>query len=289
MNDGAIYPAVPLAYGFGPSTPLYRAPSPEASDFERQAKAILAAIEEYRVELGFTDALMLVHERFVDNEPDRELRQLGELMAQARRQALIQQQLDDDRQQLHRGHLSHDERVEVGHHYEMLRYEACSYNHRLRSFIESHREHVTRDQLTDWLVSASQGRRQWAVGEITGAVSEVALHAALMGLPELTGLRYGSLEEDLKGYDFLATYQGKPVTVDAKTGFYHPLSERKHGHRHFEISVPREVMEGFRLTRDGLDLLRREVRSALNQTVEPHSPGHWRDHGRHRHFGHGRR
>jgi hypothetical protein len=251
---------------------------PTGADLARRAREILQAVAEQRAGLGLTDALLLVHEQFVDNEPRGELRQLGELMVQARRMALVQTQLDDDRERLHHGRLSHEESVETGHHYEMLRYEACSYNHRLRSFIEAHRELVGRPELTDWLTSASQGRRQWVVGEITGALSEVAVHAALMGMPELSNVRYGTVEEDLRGYDFVAQWQGRLLTIDAKTGYYHPMSERKQGHKHLEISVPREELKGFTLPRHGLDLLRREVRRALHAgtAAEYHAP-----HGRH--------
>ncbi len=254
----------------------------QARDFAKRAREILMAIETNRSGLGLTDALLLVNEQFADGEPRSELRALAELMVQARRMALVQQQLDEDRERLHHGHLGHDELTEVGHHYEMLRYEACAYNHKLRSFIEAHRELVEREDLTDWLSAASQGRRQWVVGEITGAVSEVALHAALMGLPELRNLRYTTVEEDLMGYDFVAEWQGRLVTIDAKTGYYHPLSERKHGHKHLEISVPREELHGFTLTRHGLELLRHETRRALTAETagEFHGPhGH---HDRHR-------
>jgi len=47
-------------------------------------------------------------------------------------------------------------------------------------------------------------------------------------------VRHGTVDEDLKGYDFLAFYEGQLVTLDAKTGLYRPLTERKHGHRHLE-------------------------------------------------------
>jgi hypothetical protein len=100
---------------------------------------------------------------------------------------------------------------------------------------------------------------------MAGAVSEMALHAALQGLPELKELRYATIEEDLAGYDFVAEWQGKLLTVDAKTGLYYPLSERVHGHRHLEISVPREAVKDFKVTRKGLDLLRHEVRQALQR------------------------
>lgn len=248
-----------------------------------RAGEILQTIEEYRAGLGLTDALILVHERFVDHEDDEDLRALGELLARARRLSLVQNQLDEDREKLHHGHLDHERREEVGHHYEMLRYEACNYNHRLRNFIEAHREQVSRHELTRWLTTASQGRREWVEGEITGAVSEVALHMALMGLPELRGLRYATLEEDLKGYDFIADWQGKLVTIDAKTGRYHPLSQRKHGHRHLEVSVPREIVNGFRVSKRGLDIVRHETRRVLyDNSGVPHHEAHWHYHGPHR-------
>jgi hypothetical protein len=172
--------------------------------------------------------------------------------------------------------LSHQENLSVGHHYEELRYEACAYNHQLRGFIEAHREYVDRYDLTHWLAEAAGGRHQWAEGEITGAMSEIALHAALMGLPELKDLRYGTLEEDLRGNDFLCSWQGRTVSVDAKTGYYHPLTQHKHGQEHLEISVPRDVVQGFRLTRRGLDDLRRDVRRALSWHGRPQQ--HWSHH-----------
>lgn len=241
--------------------------------FARRADDILALMATLRTQLGLEEAIRVVAERYVDGEEHPELRRLAEVISYARRQALIQQRLDDDREQLHSGLLEHDERVSVGHHYEMLRHQACEYNHLLRGLIESSGQYFSREDLMGWLVTASQGRAEWATGEVTGAVSEVALHAALQGLPELRGLRYATLEEDLAGYDFVAEWRGKLLTLDAKTGFYRPLTERKHGHKHLEISVPRESIKGFRVTRRGLDLLRTEVKQALGRQPEEVAPG----------------
>jgi hypothetical protein len=240
--------------------------------FARRADDILALMATLRAELGLEEAIRVVAERYVDGEAHPELRRLAEVVSYARRQALVQQRLDDDREQLHSGRLNHDERVSVGHHYEMLRHQACEYNHLLRGLIESSGQYFSREQLMDWLVAASQGRVEWAKAEVTGAVSEMVLHAALQGLPELRGLRYATTEEDLVGYDFVAEWGGKLLTVDAKTGFYRPLTERKHGHKHLEISVPRETVKDFRVTRRGLDLLRHEVRQALARQPQEGEP-----------------
>jgi hypothetical protein len=271
MNDGE---------GVSAPRPLNRA------EFVHRADEVLDMVIRLRGELGLEEAIRVVIERYVDDEPHPELRRLAEAIAYARRQALIQQRLDDDREQLHHGHLSHDELVSVGHHYEMLRQEACEYNHLLRGVIEYSGMLFTRDLLMRWLVEASQGRMEWAKGEVTGAVSEIALHAALQGLPEFRGLRYASVAEDLAGYDFVAEWNGQLVTVDAKTGLYRPLSERKHGHRHLEISVPREAVEGFRVTRRGLDLLRHEARQALHRQPEDgrQQPGRTGRHASQHHF-----
>jgi hypothetical protein len=236
------------------------------ADFVRRAEEILSTITRVREQWGLQEAVRVATEQFVDTEPHMELAQFGRVVALARRQALIQQQLNDDREQLHHGHLDHEELVSLGHHYEMLRREACEYNHELRGLIENFGHYFSREELTDWLVEASQGRRQWTRSEITGAVSEIAMHAALQGLPELRGLRYATLDEDLAGFDFVATWDGQMVTLDAKTGLYQPLAERKHGHMHLEISVPREAVKDFRVTRRGLNLLRHEVRQALGRS-----------------------
>ncbi len=243
------------------------------SDLVTRAHLVLADIEKYRDTHGVQESTKLAEERWIHGEPDGTLQHLAELLVRARQQALIQNQLNTDREALHHGRLSHEQLVTTGHHYEMLRHAACEYNHTVRSFIEGNREEVDRDHLTQWLTMASSGHEQWATGEITGAISEIALHAALMGMSELVGLRYGTLEEDLHGNDFIALWQGRIVTVDAKTGRYYPLSEQKHGHLHLEISVPREVLDGFRLTRRGLDGLRHDVRQALHESggVMPHA------------------
>jgi hypothetical protein len=236
---------------------------------KRRAEEILAVISHLRVTDGMKEAIHVVVERFVEEEAHPELKRVGEVLALARRQALIQQLLDLDREALHHGKLGHDELVSTGHHYEMLRHQACTYNHMLRGFIESCSQYVTRDELMDWLTRASLGREVWARGEVTGAVSEVALHAALQGLPEIRNLRYASVEEDLIGYDFVATCGGKLITIDAKTGRYLPLSETKHGHRHLEISVPREMAKDLRINHHGLAELRRSIRGILNGPLLP--------------------
>jgi hypothetical protein len=249
--------------------------SPE--DFVKRADEILGLIGVLRNQVGLEEAVRFVEERFVEAESHSELRRLGEVLAYARRQALVQRGLDDDREALHHGHLEHDQLVSTGHHYEMLREQACTYNHLLRGLIEACGHQFSREQLHDWLSAASQGRADWARAEMTGAVSEIALHAALQGLPELKDMRYATVAEDLAGYDFVGTWQGAMVTIDAKTGFYAPLVETKHGHRHLEISVPHEAVHGLSVNHAGLALLRREVRSSLQQDsgTQFHAPHHY--------------
>jgi hypothetical protein len=240
--------------------------------FAWRAQDIIGVIEDRRGEIGLNKAIDEAMEQFVDPEPNQELKRFAEVVALARRQAMLQEWLDDDRERLHHGHLDHEGLVRVGQHYETLRHEACVYNHKLRAVIETSGHFFSRDDLMGWLVSVSQGRHEWARAELTGAISEVALHAALQGLPELVGLRYGTVEEDLAGYDFITEWQGNLLSIDAKTGRYWPLFERKHGHRHLEVSVPREVVgDDFRLAKHGLNRLRAGVRQALNSQNQGHS------------------
>lgn len=234
---------------------------------KRRAEEIVLILSHVRGVHGMKEAVNVVVERFVDGEEHPELKRLAEAMAMARRQALIQQLLDIDREALHHGHLSHEEHISTGHHYEMLRHQACSYNHLLRGFIESCSQYFSRDELISWLTSASLGRAAWAKAEVTGAASEVALHAALQGLPEIRGLRYASVAEDLVGYDLVGQWRDELLTIDAKTGLYAPLFEIKHGHRHLEISVPREAVRDLRINHQGLALVRREVRAVLGTLV----------------------
>ena len=235
----------------------------QAGEFAQLAQNIVERIESRRDEIGLNEAILEAREELVEPLINQELKHFGEVVVGARRQARLQEWLDEDRDKLHSGRLDHHERVSVGHHYEALRHEACEYNHRLRSVIELSGHHFDRQQLTDWLVDVSQGRHEWAVAEVQGAVSEVALHAALQGVPELVGVRYGSVAEDLAGYDFVSEYNGKLLTLDAKTGKYWPLDERKHGHRHLEVSVPHEAVDGFWVKWPALERLRAEIRQAL--------------------------
>ena len=254
----------------------------DAGMIKRRAHDIVRLITDLRQEMGLKAAIDAVTERFVDNEEHPELRRLGEVLALARRQAVIQNQLDDDREALHSGYLNHEERTERGHHYEMLRHQACSYNHLLRGLIESCGHYFSHHELMDWLTTASLGRADWAQAEIRGSVCEIALHAALQGIPEIKGMRYATVEEDLIGYDFIGTWEGSLLTVDAKTGFYQPLMERKHGHRHLEISVPREVIKDLQVNQRGLALLRKEIRGVLApaEVSEYHAPKHFVQHAR---------
>src|SRR6266699_5618821 len=109
----------------------------DSSAFADRAKEILELINRMRGELGLTEAINMAAERFVDDETHPELHRFSFVVALGRRQALLQQGLDEDREQLHHGHLNHDQLTSVGHHYEMLRHEACQYNHLLRGLIES--------------------------------------------------------------------------------------------------------------------------------------------------------
>jgi hypothetical protein len=256
---------------------LAKEPNLNNSTYVERAEAILGRINALRAAEGLAEAINTAMEEFVDAETSPELHRFSLVMILARRQALLQQRLDDDRESLHHGHLNHDELVSTGHHYETLRREACEYNHLLRGLIEASGHYFSREELTGWLSAVSQGRGRWVHGEISGAVSEIALHAALQGMPELRGLRYATLDEDLVGYDFVTQWQGSLLTIDAKTGLYPPLAERKHGHRHLEISVPREAVKDFQVTRRGLDLLRHEVRQGLRAEsgVLSHAPHHY--------------
>src|SRR2546428_485078 len=92
----------------------------DAETFHERARLILGLIDDLRGQVGLTEALNTAIERYVNDEPNGELKRLGEVIGYARRQALIQQRLDDDREQLHHGHLSHDELVSTGQHYETL-------------------------------------------------------------------------------------------------------------------------------------------------------------------------
>jgi hypothetical protein len=207
-----------------------------ARDFAQLAERWQEAVQRYRASMPFNEAVMAAREEVVEGQDNPHLAQLGVLLAMARHMALLQGQLDDDRGRLHHSRLGHEALVSLGHHYEALRYEACAYNHQLRAFIDEHVELVSHKQLVGWLGAAAQGRYEWAESEVSGAASEVALHAALSGLPELSEVRYASLEEDLRGFDFMAQWQGQLLTIDAKTGHYPALAQRKHGHRHLEVS-----------------------------------------------------
>jgi hypothetical protein len=229
----------------------------------RRADEIIVALNEWRKEHGSQEALRLAWEQFVEGEKDVDLRRVSEAVADARRQAMIQRQLDDDRERLHHEAMSHEQHLGVGQHYDMLRREACTYNHSLRGLIEKYAGEVEQREVIEWLIEASFGARDWAVAEVSGAVSEIALHAALADMPELSGVRHATVDEDLAGYDFVADWGGQPLTIDAKTGMYPPLTLRKRGHRHLEISVPRGSVRHLRLTNEGLELLLREIREAL--------------------------
>ena len=237
----------------------------------RRVEYLLADFAERSHARGVSEAADEVESLYVAGN-DTLLARLAPVLMRAQYQSHVQDQLDTERERLHHGHLDHQERVSAGHHYEVLRHAACEFNHLLRGFIEGHREELTRDELKGALVEASHGHERWAEAEITGSVSEIALHAALMGMPELTGMRYGTLDEDLRGFDFTAIWQGQQMTIDAKTGRYAPIAELQRGYCHLEIYVPRDCMDGFRLTRHGLDSLRREVRVALNQAKRINPP-----------------
>ena len=205
-------------------------------------------------------------EKYVEGEADAGLRRVGELVADSRRQAITQRQLDDDREAMHSGRLNQDQFVELHHRFDTLRRDACVYNHMTRVFIDQFAEVVSERELLDWLVGASFGARQWALAVVRGAVSEIALRAALSNMPELSDVRHSTVEEDLVGIDFYATWRGQSLTIDAKSGLYRPLSLHKRGHRHLEISVPREAIRHLRLTDEGESLLHREIRQALGES-----------------------
>jgi hypothetical protein len=231
-----------------------------------RAEEIVTATDRARTEHGQSEGLTLVWERFVDNEPDADLRRLGELVADARRQAMIQRQLDDDREKMHSGELSRDEFLDVHNHFDTLRRNACVYNHMIRVFIDEYAEVVSERELLDWLIGASFGARHWALAVVRGAVSEIALREALNNMPELSGVRHSTVEEDLIGIDFVAQWQNQPLTIDAKSGLYRPLSLHKRGHRHLEISVPHDAIRKLRLTDEGEKLLHQEIRQALGES-----------------------
>lgn len=236
----------------------------ERAQIVNRVEEIISALERGRTEHGVSEGLTLVWEQYVDGESDVELRRLSEIVADARRQAVAQRHLDDDKDRLHQGGLNHEERVEVGHNYEMLRRMACTYNHLLRGFIEKYADVVEEREVIDWLFRASFGVKTWAVSEVVGAVTELALHAALRDMPELISVRHATVDEDLSGYDFVARWGDAEITIDAKTGMYPPMSLRRRGVRLLEIYVPKQSVRHLRLTNEGLALVELEVRRMLN-------------------------
>jgi hypothetical protein len=237
-------------------------------EFRARAELIVGEVRQAMTSGDLPSVLNELKDKYLGGtEDDIELTRLTSILLNSRQQALLQDQLNRDRLQLHSGELTHDEKISVGTHYELLRREACEFNHALRLLMENNAEDFTREELTLWVGKASQGRYKWAEGEITGAVSEIAVHAALQGLPELQGVRYGTVDEDLVGYDFVCTWQGQILSVDAKTGHYPPVEELKHGHRHIEVSVPREIIKDFTATKRGLSVIRFDIRHALKAEI----------------------
>jgi hypothetical protein len=233
---------------------------------------IVSDLDRLRAEQGQSEAMTSVWEKYVEAETDPELRRLGELVADSRRQAMIQRQLDEDREAMHGGRLDREQFQEMHHRFDTLRRNACVYNHMTRVFIDEYAEVVSEHELLDWMIGASFGARQWALAVVRGAVSEIALREALSHMPELSGVRHSTVEEDLIGIDFIAQWQGQVLTMDAKSGLYRPLSLHKRGHRHLEISVPREVIQKLRLTDEGEKLLHEEIRQALGESGEKARP-----------------
>jgi len=249
--------------------------------------------EETRRHLSQREILTAAWEKYVEGEQNPELRRLSEIVADARRQVMIQRQLDDDRERLHHERMDHHQHVALAQHYDTLREEACVFNHSLRRFIEGYAGEVNENEVMEWLMIAGFGAREWAESEVIGAVSEIALLTALKDMPELSQVRHATVEEDLHGFDFMAVWRRQPVTIDAKTGLYPPLTLRKRGHRHLEVSVPRQAVRNLRLTPDGLSLLMYEIREALGEPVNGRGGGrlahrlrereHWQRHSIQRH------
>jgi|GEM_PF-1265449 hypothetical protein len=237
-----------------------------------RAETIVSDLDSFRAQHGQSEALTLVWEKYVEAETDPDMRRLGELIADSRRQAMIQHQLDDDREAMHSGRLNREQFQEMQHRFDTLRRNACVYNHMTRVFIDEYAEVVSEHEIVDWMIGASFGARQWALAVVRGAVSEIALRRALLNMPELSGVRHSTVEEDLVGIDFIAQCQGQVLTIDAKSGLYRPLSLHKRGHRHLEISVPRDAIEKLRLSDEGEKLLHEEIRQALGESGEKARP-----------------
>src|SRR5664279_2832408 len=119
--------------------------------FSTRAGQILDMLGARRGEADWSTVLDEARERYVEAEKNGSLRLLGEVLLRARQMALVQRRLNDDREALHHGHLDHEEHVSVGYHYEMLRREACEYNHLLRGMIETDGRDISRHELIGWL------------------------------------------------------------------------------------------------------------------------------------------
>jgi hypothetical protein len=279
---GAIGFTEPIAIKL-PHSGIIEALRRPKNEYLNRAELIIDEIQKGLAKHPQNEVIDDLREKYLyKSDDDIELQRLTQVMLRSRQQSDIQDALNADRTRLHDHGLTHEEKISVGAHYEMLRHEACEFNHALRTLMENNGKYFTRDQLTGWIGKASHGHYRWAEGEITGAASEIAVHAALQGLPELKGVRYGTIAEDLAGYDFVCVWMGSLLSVDAKTGHYPPVEEIKHGHRHIEVSVPREIIKGFNVTRKGLAIIRFDIRHALSieANMAAHNDSHFIRHNR---------
>ena len=174
------------------------------------------------------EAYKRAHERFVEREADPQLQRFGKLLLLAPLVVRSERRLGDIRQHMTRGQRL--DRTTADERRQLVR-TSCAYNQMWRAFLEEHQEEVPPSQAAVWLERAGGNNAGWAKRMVNGMATEIAA-AKMLGRMEgtetdkrleLSNIRYGDLEQDLKGQDILFDLpDGQTGAVDVKTGQHRP-------------------------------------------------------------------
>lgn len=204
-------------------------------DIAAQAEDVLATLENPHYTK--TEA----YETYVEQEEQPVLQELSELLINARAMFKTQQRLT---------HLSQAERPQKLPEYRALKAASAEYNGHLREFIDANRAKIGPLQLRSWLERASSSS-QWTGRVLGGIIPEVAAKAELRSLPDVAGVRFSTVSEDLHGVDLVATlHDGRTRNIDIKASDRYQHGDMTITKDGLKLVIPPEQLDGFRVAKN---------------------------------------
>lgn len=181
-----------------------------------------------------------IYEAYVDDEEDKDKRQLAEMLINAGFMVGIKAEIEE----IERTH----ERPNAVPKYKPLKAACAGFNGQLRDFADAHQHLIGRVPLTEWLEQAS-GDPELTGRTMAGVTAEIVAKNRLQTEPEVDKVRFSSVREDLEGIDLVTRlHDGRTWKLDIKAGENVPFRFKPDNKA--VVPIPLDQLTGFRFSKD---------------------------------------